>query len=155
MKIEIPQYRTLELKYLLIDFNGTIAADGTVSENIKKKLEQISAQLDIYVLTADTHGTAKKMCEDMPVTVYTFPNCGAAEEKQKLVNSLGREFCAAIGNGRNDIAMCQDSCLSIAVIGKEGACSKLIGHTDVCVTSIEDGLDLLILPKRLIATLRG
>ena len=33
--------------------------------------------------------------------------------------------------------------------------SKLISETDVCVTSIEDGLDLLLLPKRLIATLRG
>ena len=51
--------------------------------------------------------------------------------------------------------MCREAALSIAVMGEEGAYGKLIAETDVCVTSILDGLDLLENPKRLIATLRG
>jgi soluble P-type ATPase len=51
--------------------------------------------------------------------------------------------------------MCQEAELSIAIIGTEGASSKLVSETDICVTSIIEALDLFILQKRLIATLRG
>ena len=37
----------------------------------------------------------------------------------------------------------------------EGMCGRLLGEADVCTRSIEDALDLLIYPKRLVATLRG
>ena len=51
--------------------------------------------------------------------------------------------------------MCRDAALSIAVIGPEGAHGRLISDADVCVTTINEGLDLLLKPKRLIASLRG
>lgn len=155
MRIEIPGYKVLELKYLLLDYNGTIALDGAISETVKKRLEQLSQELEIYVLTADTHGTAKQMCEGLPVKIMTFPSDRAMHEKVRILYELGAERSVAMGNGRNDILMCQAAELSVAIVGQEGACSKLIGETDVSVTSIEDGLDLLLLPKRLIATLRG
>ena len=59
-----------------------------------------------------------------------------------------------IGNGFNDIQMSDAAELSICVVGKEGCCSALLMHTDVVVTSIEDALDLLLVPGRLRATLR-
>ena len=34
MKITIPGYRELELDYLVLDYNGTIALDGSVSEEL-------------------------------------------------------------------------------------------------------------------------
>lgn len=67
----------------------------------------------------------------------------------------GGDSCAAMGNGRNDLLMCRDAALSVAVIGPEGAHGRLLSDADVCVTSINDGLDLLLKPKRLIASLRG
>jgi len=155
MKIEIPGYKTLELKYLVLDYNGTIAQDGNIPESVKERLRSLAQELEIYVLTADTHGTAKQMCEGLPVKIMTFPSDSAMYEKQRILSELGEEQCVAIGNGRNDILMCQAAQLSVAIVGIEGACSRLISETDVCVTSIEDGLDLLLLPKRLIATLRG
>lgn len=155
MRIEIPGYKTLELKYLVLDYNGTIALDGSIPESVKERLCSLAQELEIYVLTADTHGTAKQMCEGLPVKIMTFPSDSAMYEKQRILSELGKEQCVAIGNGRNDILMCQGAELSVVIVGKEGACSKLISETDVCVTSIEDGLDLLLLPKRLIATLRG
>ena len=155
MMIEIPGYKTLDLKYLVLDYNGTIAVDGAIPETVKERLKELSKEFDIYVLTADTHGTAKQMCEGLPVEIMTFPSDAAMHEKLRIVKELGVEKCVAMGNGRNDILMCQAVELSVAILGVEGACSKLIGETDVTVTSIEAGLDLLLSPKRLIATLRG
>ena len=155
MIIEIPGYKKLELKYLLLDYNGTIAVDGKIPLEVKERIHILSKELEIFVLTADTHGTAKKMCEGLPLKIMTFPSDAAMYEKQRIVRELGTEHCVAIGNGRNDILMCQEAELSIAIVGTEGACSKLISATDICVTSIVNALDLLIFQKRLIATLRG
>ncbi len=95
------------------------------------------------------------MCEGLPLEIHTFPTNGALEEKLEIVERLGADQCAAIGNGRNDKLMCRASALAIAVMEKEGMCGRLLGEADVCTRSIEDALDLLIYPKRLIATLRG
>lgn len=155
MRIEIPDYKALELKYLVLDYNGTIALDGEIPDGVKSRLHKLSEELEIYVLTADTHGTARQMCEGLPLEIHTFPTNGALEEKLEVVEKLGAEQCAAIGNGRNDKLMCRASALAIAVMEREGMCGRLLGEADVCTRSIEDALDLLIYPKRLIATLRG
>ena len=115
--IKIPGYRTLCLQNLLLDYNGTIALDGEIPEPVREQLLRLSEEVDIYVLTADTHGTAAQICADL--------------------------------------LMCRDAALSVAVIGPEGAHGRLLSDADVCVTSINDGLDLLLKPKRLIASLRG
>ena len=155
MIIEIPGYKTLDLRYLVLDYNGTIAEDGRISDSVKERLVKLSEQFEIYVLTADTHGTAKNMCEGLPLQIMTFPSNSAMYEKVRIVKSLGAEYVVTMGNGRNDILMSQEAELSVAILGREGVCSKLIQETHVCVTSMEDGLDLLLKPKRLIATLRG
>ena len=36
MQIEIPGYLTLDLKYLVLDYNGTIALDGTIPDTVKE-----------------------------------------------------------------------------------------------------------------------
>ena len=71
---------------------------------------------------------------------------------QRALEHLGLR---AEKSGRNDLLMCRDAALSVAVIGPEGAHGRLLSDADVCVTSINDGLDLLLKPKRLIASLRG
>ncbi len=155
LKIEIPNYKTLELEYLVLDYNGTIALDGEIRDSVREQLITLSKELEIYVLTADTHGTAKKMCEGLPLKIQTFPTDGALDEKLTVVERLGEDRCIAIGNGRNDKLMCRASALAIAVMEQEGMCGRLLGEADVCTRNIEDALDLLLRPKRLIATLRG
>ena len=155
LKIEIPNYKTLELEYLVLDYNGTIALDGEIRDCVREQLITLSKELEIYVLTADTHGTAKKMCEGLPLKIQTFPTDGALDEKLAVVEGLGEDRCIAIGNGRNDKLMCRASALAIAVMEQEGMCGRLLGEADVCTRNIEDALDLLLRPKRLIATLRG
>lgn len=155
MKIFIPGYKELELKNLILDYNGTIALDGQIPDEVKAALIRLSEEFSIYVLTADTHGTAHAMCEGLPLNIRTFPGSAATAEKLAIVNALGAHTCAAIGNGRNDCDMCAASALSIAVIGEEGAYTGLLSAADVCTRSILEALTLLEKPKRLIATLRG
>lgn len=155
MTIEIPGYEVLELKYLLLDYNGTIAADGRIPEPVKGRIRALADVLEIYVLTADTHGNAREACRDLPLRVQTFSGDDVMIEKRKIVERLGAESCVAIGNGRNDILMLKESKLSIAVMACEGVYSGLLSAAKICVRSMEDALDLLLCPKRLIATLRG
>ena len=151
--VNIPGREELVLEHLILDYNGTIAEDGAIIDGVQERLEELSQDLQIYVITADTHGTAAKRCEALPVEVRTFPTVrvGAikAEETMKLSGGV-----ACIGNGFNDIGMCDAADLSVCVIGKEGCCGALIAHADVVVTSILDALDLLRKPHRLRATLR-
>lgn len=155
MRIEIPGYKELELSCLVLDYNGTIAVDGTIPAAVRERLTALADELEIFIVTADTHGTAKKVCEGLPVEIYTFPSGDAMHEKEKILEKLGKEHCVCMGNGRNDILMCRAAELSIAVMDVEGMCGALMAEADVCVRSMEEGLDLLRYKKRLIATLRG
>lgn len=153
IKIQIPGREELTLSHLILDYNGTIAEDGEIIPGIAPRLAELSRDLHICVITADTHGTAAKKCEGLPLEVLTFPTTQVgqikADEARKLSGGV-----ITIGNGFNDIQMSDAADLSICVMGKEGCCGALLMHTDVVVTSILDALDLLLKPSRLRATLR-
>lgn len=153
--VEIPGYQKLQLQYLILDYNGTIALDGKLQEGVAECLKQLSDQLEIYIVTADTHGTVRRLCQGLPVQIYTFPTEKAAEEKRKIVEMLGADRCICAGNGRNDLEMCRIAGLSVAVMEQEGMYGRLGAEADICVRSITEGLDLILNEKRLIATLRG
>ena len=153
LNIQIPGREEMTLSHLILDYNGTIAEDGEIIESIRPRLAELAKDLSIYVITADTHGTAAKKCEGLPLQVLAFPTTEVglikAEEARKLTGGV-----ITIGNGFNDIQMSDVADLSICVIGKEGCCGALLVHTDVVVTSIDDALDLLLKTGRLRATLR-
>lgn len=153
LNIQIPGREELILSNLILDYNGTIAEDGEITESIRPRLAELAKNLSIYVITADTHGTAAKKCEGLPLQVLTYPTTEVgrlkADEARKLSGGV-----VTIGNGYNDIQMSDVADLSICVIGREGCCGALLMHCDVVVTSIDDALDLLLKPGRLRATLR-
>lgn len=156
MKINIPGKNILEIYNLLLDYNGTIACDGTIKNSVKDKIISLNNKgLKIYVLTADTHGTVKEQCKSLPITIEIFDNSNAAEYKGEIVRKLCKENCMSIGNGFNDGKMFKESAISVAVIGNEGCSTKSLLEADIVCTSIDDALNLLLNPKRIIATLRG
>lgn len=153
LTIQIPGREEFTLSHLVLDYNGTIAEDGEIIDAIRPRLEALAKELHICVITADTHGTAAKKCEGLPLQVLTFPTTEVGKIKaREVMNRTGG--VVTIGNGFNDIAMSDAADLSICVIGKEGCCGALLAHADVVVLSIEDALDLLLKPGRLRATLR-
>ena len=153
LTIQIPGREAFPISHLVLDYNGTIALDGEIIPGIKERLDVLCRDLEICVITADTHGTAAKKCEGLPLQVLTFPTTDVGKIKAEEVRRrTGGVAC--IGNGFNDILMSDAADLSICVMAKEGCCSALISHTDITVTSILDALDLLLIPGRLRATLR-
>ena len=153
LTIKIPGREELNLSHLILDYNGTIAEDGEIIESIRPRLAELAKVLTICVITADTHGTAAKKCEGLPLEVLTFPTTevGAIKAQEAMKRTGG---VITIGNGFNDIQMSDAADLSICVIGKEGCCGALLAHTDIVVTSIDDALDLLLKIGRTRATLR-
>jgi soluble P-type ATPase len=154
IEILIPGRDKLEIQNIVFDYNGTLAVDGTMSFNTKKMLIKIKEFVNVFILTADTYGTVKKECSELGVEVKTFPREGAAAFKMDIVKSLkGDTIC--VGNGYNDIEMFRLSELSVAIIGKEGCCGKLIACADIVVNSIEDVFELIMKHERIKATLRS
>ena len=151
MKIVIPEYKTLDIDTLFLDFNGTIAVDGIIPAGVKQRLTALAELFRIYILTADTNGNAKDQCEGLPVILQTFPTGNAREYKKELIKATGSKHCAAMGKGRNDELMRRGGALSVT----EGMYGRLFKEADLCVRSMQDGLDLFLYPNRIIAGLRG
>ena len=154
IRIEIPRREPREIAHVVLDYNGTIAVDGALLPSVRQRLEQLREAVEIHVLTADTYGTVWEQCQMPGVAVHTFPRAGAAACKAEIVSALqGGVVC--FGNGFNDLPMFSLAALSVAVLEGEGLCAQLLTQADVLVTSAADGLDLLLKPDRLRATLRS
>jgi len=154
IEVKIPGLKPLLLAHLVLDYNGTLACDGKLLEGVRERLEVLSRQLEIHVLTADTFATARDALAGTPCNAFIVPATSQGEAKAKYVEDLGRDHVVAFGNGRNDRLMLQNAALGIAVMQEEGAATGTVLAADVAVSSILSGLDLLIHPLRLIATLR-
>ncbi|MGX7109595.1 HAD family hydrolase [Facklamia miroungae] len=154
IKYQIPGNETIEISNLVIDFNGTIAEDGKLIEGVAELLINLSGKIKIYIATADTYGTVKTQCESLPVELATFPSNKAALSKKALVELLGSENCACIGNGYNDGEMMSLAALAIAVVGTEGLATACIRKADIVAPSIHSALGMLLKPDHIKATLR-
>ncbi len=152
--IEIPGHGTLNLSYLVMDYNGTLAIDGLLIEGVAERLVKLADLLEIHVITADTFGLARDQLKNLPVTIRIAAKENQAQQKLDYINTLGAEQTVAIGNGKNDWLMLQHAQLGIATLQTEGAALKTLTVADVVVLNINDALDLLTNKKRLIATLR-
>ena len=155
IKIEIPGYKTLKLKYLVLDYNGTLACDGKMIEEVETSLQVLSKSLEIHIITADTFGKVKSAVKNIPSKLSILPPGNQDAGKLQYIRKLGCEHTVAIGNGRNDRLMLQESILGIAVILEEGASAQAIIAADVVCTDIKAALNLLQNPLRLTATLRS
>ncbi|ATW28155.1 HAD family hydrolase [Candidatus Formimonas warabiya] len=155
IKIKIPAGQELTLEHLVLDYNGTLAVDGHLKPHVREKLNFLAQDLTIHIITADTFGICAAECEGIPCTLQLLDNsCPGGPQKENFIQTLGPSKVVAVGNGANDRQMLASAALGIAVLGDEGTCAKCLIDADVMVRNILDALDLLIHPKRLVATLR-
>ena len=155
IEITIPGYKKLFLEHLVLDYNGTIACDGKLIDGVMEILNELSSQVEIHILTADTFGNVKWEISDVPCTLSILPLENQDEGKLKYIKKLGPDSTVCIGNGRNDRLMLKAAALGISVIQEEGAAVEAIIAADVVSPNILDALHLLSHPLRLIATLRS
>jgi P-type E1-E2 ATPase len=152
IRIEIPYRGTLELEHAVFDINGTLAIDGTPFPGVVERLQQLAAQISLHALTAGTHGNMQEIERALGLPLRMI---GKGEEKQRFVERLGSAQVIAFGNGMNDVGMLRVAAIGVAILGAEGLAIPALQAADAVVPGPVEGIDLLLHPKRLIATLRG
>jgi soluble P-type ATPase len=155
IEIDIPGFKKLTLKHLVLDFNGTLACDGTLISGVVDRLNALSKKLEVIILTADTFGKAASELSGITCSLTILPLADQDVGKRSVVERLGSDSTVCIGNGRNDNLMLKAAGLGIAVVLEEGAAQVTLAAADVVCTSILSALDLLTHPLRLVATLRS
>ncbi len=154
IKIKIPGKGEYLFKYAFFDLNGTLAVNGIVKLSTFELLDKLCEKLDVYVITADTFGVVEKLFKNSKVNVIKLSSDNGAEEKKEVIEKFGVENIVAFGNGYNDHLMLANAKLSIIVLQEEGLCIETLKNADILVKDIDDGINLLLNEKRLIATLR-
>jgi P-type E1-E2 ATPase len=155
LEVDIPGWQRLRLEAIVLDVNGTLARDGELMPGVRKRLTALRSLLDVRLLSADTFGRLDAIASELGVRSYRL-NRGEHEAPQKarFVRELGVAQVVAVGNGANDVDMLAEAALGIAVLGPEGLAVSALIAADVLAVSIDEALELLLNPKRLVATLR-
>ncbi len=152
---DIPGFPPLRIRHLVLDLNGTLALDGRLLPGVAQALNAAKDVLAVHVVTADTFGTATSLSQIPGIDVHRLPpDRPGGEAKARFVESVGAHECAAMGNGANDVAMMRKAALSIAVLGPEGCVPGVLNAASAVVRDPVAGIELLLYPKRLAATLR-
>ena len=165
IELNIPGRERLIIKNLVLDLNGTIALDGRTIEGVGDRLHALSRRLDILIVTADTRGRAEQTLKALeaetaggersfPIKLHKVEKGEEDIQKEELVQGLGKWETVSMGNGSNDARMLKESAVGICIIGREGASVEAMMNADLAIFDINDAFDLLLIPERLVATLR-
>lgn len=154
IEVVIPGRGQYKFEHLVLDLNGTIALDGEIIEGVEERLQKLSKLLGVFIVTADTFGSAAELGEKLQTEMHLVEKENEDSQKLALVEKLGKGKTVCIGNGSNDASMLRESAIGICVLGKEGASVEAIMSSDLVVPDINDALEMLLNTDRLIATLR-
>lgn len=154
LEIVIPGFGPVRLEYLVSDYTGTLSADGRLLPGVRERLHAIGGFMEIHILTADTFGMAAAELKGIPCEIHILTGENHDVQKEDYVRKLYPEKVMAFGNGNNDRRMLKAARVGVAVSQEEGCAVEAILAADVHVTGANAGLDLLLHPKRLKATLR-
>ena len=151
--IERPGQGNLEIEFILIDFEGTLALDRRVHPKAKDKINLLSKRAKIYILTKEEKEHAEEVLRKVKAEIIYLTEGESSQKKLDLLRQLGANRTVAIGNGADDVPMIEEAGLGICVLGKEGTFSEAIKKADVVFMNILDTLDFLLKPLRQKATL--
>jgi len=154
LELNVPSRGPLRLEFLVLDLNGTIALDGELLPGVRERIEKLRPMVAPWLLSADTQGTLSELAASMGLQWKRLESGDEARQKLAFVEELGAERVVAFGNGANDAMMLRKAALGIAVMGTEGMATECLMASDLVAPGIESALDLLLFPRRLLATLR-
>lgn len=151
IKLHIPGRGDYRLEHLALDVNGTLCLDGRLISGVAGRLQALREHLAVHILTADTFGKIAEIEKALDISALRIRT---SADKAALVERVGSASVVAVGNGANDAAMLAAAALGLAVLGPEGVAREALEAADVVVPDVLVALDLLLNPKRLVATLR-
>jgi soluble P-type ATPase len=151
--IQRPGQEPLEINFILLDFEGTLASDRRVHPKAKDKINLLSKRAKIYILAKDEKEGVEEVLKKVQAEILYLTEGESSQKKLDLLRQLGATGTVAIGNGVDDGPMIEEAGLGVCVLGKEGASSEALKNADVVFTDILDALDFLLKPLRQKATL--
>lgn len=154
LEIQVPGQTALQLKYVVSDINGTLSLDGKLLPGVAAAVARLKGQLDFYLLSADTMGTAAEIAKTLGATLHVIQPGHEAKQKAAFVHELGEDSCVTLGQGRNDAKMLKRAAVGICVISREGTAVQTLNAADLVVPDILAAFELLEKPMRLVATFR-
>ena len=149
--VDIPNRGAITLHHAVFDVNGTLAVDGIPIAGVADSLRGLAEHLTIHLLTAGTHGNLQTLEQTFGYAPHIIQS---GEDKANYVRELGPETVIAFGNGANDVGMLRLAAIGVAILANEGVAVAAMQAADVLTTSPIDAINLVLNPKRLIATLR-
>ena len=153
ISISRPGQANLEIEFILIDFEGTLASDRRVHPKAKDKINLLSKRTKIYILTKEEKSLVEEVLEKVKAEIVYLMEGEVPQQKLDLLRKLGASQCVAIGNGADDVAMIEEASLGICVLSKEGTFTEAMKKADVVFMNFLDALDFLLKPLRQKATL--
>ena len=153
-EIDIPGFGLVRLEHLVSDFTGTLSVNGQLIQKVDARLNKLAEFMKVHILTADTFGKAEAELKGINCEIHILAGENHDVRKEAFVTRLGAESVVAFGNGNNDRRMLKAGRIGIAVSEGEGCAVDAIMAANIHVRSAVEGLDLLLNPKRLMATLR-
>jgi P-type E1-E2 ATPase len=154
ISLDIPGSSTIHLKHLVLDVNGTLAVDGTLIHGIVEHISQLRQELNVHLLTADTHGKQDQIDHLLKLTAVRVQPGAEARQKADYIHNLGGKETVAIGQGANDSLMLKSAVLGICILSPEGTALETLLQADLVVPDIQSAFSCLHNPARLIGTLR-
>ena len=154
LEVNIPGFGLMRLEHLVSDFTSTLSFDGRLLPGLADQLNTVAQMLQVHILTADTFGRAQDELKDVHCTVHILSGSDLDRQKVEYVLRLRPDTVVALGNGTNDRRMLKAAKIGIADTGGEGCSVDALIAANIHVVRPRDGLDLLLCPKRLMATLR-
>ena len=143
----------MEIDFILLDFEGTLASDRQVHPKAKDKINLLSKRTQIYILTKEQKEQVEEILKKVKAEIIYLMEGKSSQQKLDLLRQLGASRTVAIGNGVDDVPMIEEAGLGISVMGKEGTFSEAMKKADVVFMNILDALDFLLKPLRQKATL--
>lgn len=155
IETEIPSMGKIVIHNIVFDLNGTLAMTGHISDVVKTKVKMLANTVRVIIASADTRGNLADIGKELGVETHRLQlDQPEDEEKRILVEELGAENTAAVGNGVNDSKMLKEAKIGVVVMGSEGAAVETINSANIVVTDPTHALDLFLQPITLKSTLR-
>jgi soluble P-type ATPase len=151
--IQRPGQSNLEIEFILIDFEGTLASDRRIHPKAKDKIDLLSKRTKIYILTVEEKERVEEALKKVKAEIIYLAGGDSSQKKLELLRQLGPARTVAVGNGADDVPMIEEAGLGVCVLGKEGTFSEALKKADVVFMNILDALDFLLKPLRQKASL--
>ncbi len=148
-----PGQGSLEIEFLFVDFEGTLASDGRIHPKAKDKINLLSKRIRIHVFVKSGQALPEKTFRNVKAEIVYLTEETSSKQKNDWLEKHGPGRIVAIGNGVDDVRVIEEAGFGICVIGKEGASGEAVQKADLVVMSILDAFDFLLKPLRQKATL--